>query len=110
MNSQEISEVEATKFCGIIIDNRFNWRHAIESLYKKVNKNIGISLLDEYLQNLPLYHYIIHLYIHSSFTVFMYGDPHMKRTYEKNKILQKKVTRIISGVPPRSHTDGGRYF
>ena len=38
MNSQEISEVETTKFPGIIIDDRLNWKHHIDSICNKVSK------------------------------------------------------------------------
>ena len=44
MNKQEISEVEATKSLGVIIDNRLNWKHHIDSISNKVSKNIGIIL------------------------------------------------------------------
>ena len=36
MNRQEISEVETTKFIGVIIDNRLNWKHHIDSICNKV--------------------------------------------------------------------------
>ena len=44
MNWQEISEVETTKFLGVIIDNRLNWKHHIDSICNKVSKDIGIIL------------------------------------------------------------------
>ena len=44
MNSQEVSEVEITKFLGIIIDNPLNRKHHIDSICNKVSKNIDIIL------------------------------------------------------------------
>ena len=92
MNRQEISEVETTKFLGVIIDNRFNWKHHIDNICNKVSKILALfSLLDEYSSKLLFYNYIIHLYIHTSLTVFMYGALHIKPTYKNCKFYRKRL-------------------
>ena len=106
MNSQEISEVETTKFLGIIIDNRLNWKHHIDSICNKVSKNIGIILIARRVFNkstlLSLYYSFIYPYL--IYCIHVWGSAY-ETHLRKLKILQKKVIRIISGVPPRSHTD-----
>ena len=57
------------------------------------------SLLEEYLINLLFYHYIIHSYTHISFTVFMYGDLHMKPTWENWKFYRKRLQELYLEFP-----------
>ena len=106
MNSQEISEVETTKFFGIIIDNRLNWKHHIDSICNRVSKNTGIILTARRVFNkstlLSLYYSFIYSYL--IYCIHVWGSAY-ETHLTKLKILQKKVIRIISGVPPRSHTD-----
>ena len=106
MNRQEISEVETTKFLGVIIDNRLNWKHHIDSICNKVSKNIGIILTARRVFNkntlLSLYYSFIYPYF--TYCIHVWGSAYKTRL-QKLQILQKKIIRIISGVPPRSLTD-----
>ena len=38
MNHQEISEVNSTKFLGVIINNQLNWKNHLDHLCTKVSK------------------------------------------------------------------------
>ena len=44
VHRQETSEVVTTEFLGVVIDNRLNWNHHIDSICNKVSKHIGIIL------------------------------------------------------------------
>ena len=76
MNRQEISEVETTKFLGVIIDKRLNWKHHIDSICNRVSKNIGIILTARRVFNkntlLSLYYSFIYPYF--TYCIHVWGS------------------------------------
>ena len=92
MNRQEISEDETTKFIGVIIDNRLNWKHHIDSICNKVSKNIGIILIARRVFNKTtlwsLYYSFIYPYCTSC--IHVWGSAY-KTHLQKLQILQKKI-------------------
>ena len=92
MNRQKISEVETTKFLGVIIDNRLNWKHHIDSICNKVSNNIGIILNARWVFNkttlLSLYYSFIYPY--STYCIHVWGSIY-KTHLQKLQILQKKI-------------------
>ena len=105
INGSEISEVQTTKFLGVIIDNKLSWKPHIDYISTKISKSIGVILRARKVFNkstlLMLYYSLIYPYL--TYCVQVWGstyDSHKKRLI----ILQKKIVRIICGVPPRTHT------
>ena len=90
---------------GIIIDNRLTWKFHINYISTKIAKSTGVILKARKLFNkdslLMLYHALVYPYL--TYCIHVWGsayDTHKDRLV----ILQKKIVRIISGVPPLSHT------
>ena len=106
MNHQEISEVNSTKFLGVMIDNQLNWKNHLDHICTKVSKNIGIILKARWVcdkRNLSsLYYSLIHPYL--PYRIQVWGSTYQGHL-SKLVILQKKIVRIIGGVPPRTHTE-----
>ena len=42
INNKEIKRVEYTKFLGVWVDNRLDWKHHIQKLYCSLNRYVGI--------------------------------------------------------------------
>ena len=105
INGTRINQVHKAKFLGVFIDDKLNWSDHIKYVTQKISKGIGIIVKarkyfnKETLNN--LYNTMILPFI--SYCIHVWGKA--ADTYlGKIHILQKKVVRIISGVPPRTHT------
>ena len=92
-----ISEVEHTKFLGVIIDNRLNWSFHINSVKRKISKGFGVICKAKRILNketlVTLYHSFVYPYLQYGIiawgsTYASYIDPIVK--------LQKKIVRVIS--------------
>ena len=99
IDGQPISEVNHTKFLGVIIDNKLNWSHHINYISSKVSKGIGIIIKGRKVFDqatlLSLYNTMVYPYL--SYCVHVWGSAY---DYRLNSIckLQKKAVRIIVGV------------
>ena len=105
INNIQISQVNKAKLLGVIIDNKLSWSEHTKHVIQKVSKGIGIIIKarkhfnQETLKNLyntmvlPYISYCIHVWGKAAIT-------HINKIY----ILQKKIVRIIKGVPPRTHS------
>ena len=106
MNNQEISEVKSTKFLGVIINNQLNWKNHLDYICTKIAKNIGIILKARHVFEkhtlLSLYYSLIYPYL--TYCIQVWGATYQSRL-SKLMILQKKIVRIIHGVPHRTHTE-----
>ena len=106
VNSQEISEVNSTKFLGVIINNQLNWKNHLEYICTKIARYIGIILKARHVflkhTLLSLYYSLIYPYL--TYCIQVWGATY-QRHLSKLMILQKKIVRIIHGVPPRTHTE-----
>ena len=105
INGSSIEEVDDAKFLGIIIDNKLNWIEHIKYISRKIAKGTGIiikarkSFESETLLN--VYNALIFPYI--TYGIHVWGTAaavHLHRLHS----FQKKIVRIICGVPPRTHT------
>ena len=105
IDGHNIGEVTSTKFLGVIIDNRLNWKEHIIYISGKNSKGIRITLkarkhLDK--DALKTYYYFVYPYLYYCNHVW---DNTYKTYLNKLVILQKKIIRIIAGVKPRTHTE-----
>ena len=78
INGKRIMEVSETKFLGVIIDNKLNWKPHIRYVCTKVAKGIGIILKARKYSIMKLYpRCIIPLYIHTWIIVYNSVLPEM---------------------------------
>ena len=106
MNHQEISEVNSTKFLGVIINNPPNWKNHLDHICTKVSKNISIFLKAMRVFDIrtlsSLYYSLIYPYL--TYCIQVWGSK-CQSHLSKLVILQINIVRIIHGVPPRTHTE-----
>ena len=103
IDNESIGEVRRTKFLGVFIDNKLNWKDHITYISGKISRGIGMIIkARNYLNQdglLALYHAFIYPY-------FTYCNHIWGATYKSNLqrlvILQNKIVRIISHVKPRA--------
>ena len=78
-NNISIQRVYVTKFRGVLIDSKLNWKNHIDYICKKIAKCIGILLkaIKCYIDP-PLSVYIIHLHIPILSIIIMFGETAMK--------------------------------
>ena len=105
INGNKISEVNSTKFLGVIIDRNLSWKYYIEHICSKAAKNIGIlrktrNILDMDTM-VTLYYSFIYPYL--NYCIHVWGSA-VKTHIDKIFRLQKRVVRIIHGVHPRTHS------
>ena len=105
ISGSKIDEVDRAKFLGVIIDNKLNWSHHTKHVTTKMSKGIGIIIKARKYFNqvtlLNLYNTMVLPYI--SYCIHVWGKA-ASTHINKIHILQKKIVRIISGVPPRTHS------
>ena len=105
INGSHIDQVKKAKFLGVIIDCNLNWTDHIKHVTQKISKGIGIIIKARKYFNretlLNLYNTLILPFI--SYCIHIWGTA---ANIHSNKIhiLQKKIVRIICGVPPRTHS------
>ena len=97
INGNRISEVNETKFLGVIIDNKLNWSPHIMHISKKIAKGIGIILkARKVFDNETLFSLFIYPYL--NYCIHVWGkayDTHLHHLI----VLQNKAIRIINGIP-----------
>ena len=105
MDGSEIHRVTEAKFLGVIIDEKLNWSNHIAYIQRKISKSIGIIIKTRKLFNsetlISLYNSLVYPYL--SYCVHVWGEAYDVHKYAL-VVQQKKIVRIISGVPPRTHT------
>ena len=105
INGTNINHVNQAKFLGVIIDCKLNWADHTKHVIQKISKGIGIIIKARKYFNqdtlLNLYNTLVLPFI--TYCIHVWGTA--ANTYlDKIHILQKKIVRIISGVPPRTHS------
>ena len=105
INGSQINQVDKAKFLGVIIDCKLTWADHTKHVIQKISKGIGIIIKARKYFNqetlLNLYNTLILPFM--SYCIHVWGraaDIYL----DKIHILQKKIVRIISGVPPRTHS------
>ena len=106
VNNVRIERVHVTKFLGVQIDSKLNWKNHIEYTCKKNSKCIGIiSKARRKLHKSSL----ISLYYSFAFPYFIYCNHVWGNTYKTNLEsivrVQKKLVRIITCSSYRAHTE-----
>ena len=94
------------QFGGVIINNQLNWKNHLDHNCAKVSKNIGIILKARRVFDkrtlLSLYYSL--MYPSLTYSIQVWGSTYQSHL-SKLVILQKKIVRIIHGVPSRTHTE-----
>ena len=105
INYTEISRVNHIKFLGVVIDDKLSWSTHIQYIKAKVAKGFGALLKARKVFDqetlITLYYSMIYPYI--SYCIHVWGTAYY--THLKDiVILQKRIIRVIAGVPPLSNT------
>ena len=97
ISNQEITQVDHTKFLGVIIDDKLNWSYHIKAIKNKIAKGIGVIFkARRYLNQktlITLYYSFVYPYVHYGIlawgkTYNVHLDPLIK--------MQKRAVRVIS--------------
>ncbi|KAF7685156.1 RNA-directed DNA polymerase from mobile element jockey, partial [Cucumispora dikerogammari] len=104
LRGQQIVNVTKTKFLGVIVDEKLNWKEHIAYIASKVSKSNGVlfrirNSLTIAAKNL-LYHSLIHPYL--TYCINVYAS-----TYETNlrplTLCQKRVIRTLAHACRHDH-------
>jgi hypothetical protein len=105
IENNEITQVQSSKFLGVIIDKKLNWLEHIALVANKVSKSLGV--LNKIKNTLPL-SILPMLYNTLILPYFQYCNIIWANTYpshlDKLIKLQKRGMRIISAASYRAHT------
>ena len=97
VNSKHINEAEATKFLGVIVDNKLTWSHHIAFLYQKLLANkhllqVARNLLDF---NCLWSIYYAHIYSYLSYGILSWGSMAKKSDINNLFAIQKQCIRLV---------------
>ena len=111
IDGKRIMEVNETKFLGVIIDNKLNWKPHIRYVGTKVAKGIGIILKARKVFNhetlSTLYYTFVYPYL--NYCIHVWGRAY--NTHLKDlSVLQNKIIRIINGIPPRTNISSRIFY
>ena len=84
-DGQEIDEVKKTKFLGVIIDSKLNWKEHISYISGKLSRSIGMILKARHFLN---NHGLIALYFSLLYPYLSYCKPIWGSTYKTNLIIK----------------------
>ena len=102
IDGESIDEVRITKFIGVVIDNKLNWKDHIMHIAGKISRGIGMIIkARDYLNKdslLALYNAFIYPYI--TYCNHIWGATY-KSNLTRLVTLQNKIVRIICHVKPR---------
>ena len=107
IGNHTLAKCDHSKFLGVIIDEKLNFKDHIEHISKKISISIGIiyklaQLKMPFKVLKQLYYNLI--YSHLNYNVCCYAstyDTHLNKLY----LLQKRVIRIINNAAFQAHTD-----
>ena len=106
IDNEIISETKSSKFLGVHIDNKLNWKMHVDYVSGKIARGIGILVKarkvfrNECMINL----YYAFIYPYLIYCNHIWGNTY-KTTLSKLQILQNKAIRIITGSPPRTNNE-----
>jgi hypothetical protein len=102
----DIEMVYDSKFLGVLIDHKLNWKKHISMIKSKLSKTIAIMHKAKYVLNknacLILYYSLFLPYV--SYCCEVWGNAY-KTNLECIYLLQKKAVRIVCNVGYREHTN-----
>ncbi|KAG6440382.1 hypothetical protein O3G_MSEX001260 [Manduca sexta] len=99
-NRVTINETNATKFLGLIIDSKLNWKQQIQAVCKKINCSAYALYKLSKVVNRDAVLTAYHGYVES---ILRYGIIFWGNSTDKNDVFvsQKKCIRAICNLPPR---------
>ena len=107
IGNYSLPKCDASKFLGVIADDKLKFKNHIDYISKKISKSIGIiyklSKLKMPFKILKQLYYNL-IYSHLSYNVCSYAstyDGHLNKLL----LLQKRVIRIINNAPFHAHTE-----
>ena len=105
INNEDIVKVSETKFLGIYIDFRLNWKKHIQNISNKVSKCIAIIYCASRVLNetalIMLYNTLVLPYL--TYCSEVWGRAYRNNLYPLN-IKQKQIVRIIAKIGRYDHT------
>ena len=106
IDNEIISETKSSKFLGVHIDNKLNWKMHVDYVSGKIARGIGILVKDRKVFSnecmINLYYAFIYPYL--IYCNHIWGNTY-KTTLSKLQLLQNKAIRIITGSPPRTNNE-----
>ena len=106
IDDQEIFETKASKFLGVFIDNKLNWKIHLAYISGKIARGIGTLIKARgYFNNdcmKCLYYSFIYPYL--MYCNYIWGNTY-KTSLSKLQVLQNKAVRVITGSNPRTNTE-----
>ena len=106
IENKAIEKVTHTKFLGVILDEKLNWKPHVQYVKTKLSKSIGIMNKARQLLNkeslLSLYYAFIYPYI--MYCVIIWGGSN-KTTLDPIIKVQKRAVRFISGKPRQTPSE-----
>ena len=106
IDGHSIDEVQYTRFLGVYIDNKLNWKKHIAYISGKVSRGIGLIVKARKVLNASA---LITLYYSFIYPFFTYCNHVWGCAYESNLhslvLLQKRIVRIITSSKYRDHSE-----
>ena len=105
MNNSIITRVRATKFLGVIIDEKLTWKDHISLVRSKLAKTVGIVYRVRHLLNRSaLFILYCSLFLpYLTYCAEIWGN--IQKQHPVYILLQKKIVRIVYGANFKDHTD-----
>ena len=106
IDNQDIFETKASKFLGVFIDTKLNWKIHLAYISGKIARGIGILIKARgYFNNdcmKCLYYSFIYPYL--MYCNHIWGNTY-KTSLSKLQVLQNKAVRVLTGSNPRTNTE-----
>ena len=109
INGQKLSQVQSTKFLGVIIDDKLSWDNHVSHLENKLkNSLVIIKRIMKYIPKTQYINIYNSLFLsHLSYGISAWGGiPHYK--LEKLFVIQKRCIRLLFGK--QLSFDHGEYY
>jgi len=107
IENKNIERVESTKFLGIYIDSKLNWKEHIAHVKRKVAISLSVLHKVKYIVNTPALYslYCTIILPHLMYCCEIWGNNYQE-TIKPLHILQKRAMRILDGAKNlyREHT------
>ena len=100
-----INRMSETKFLGVIIDDKLNWKAHISYISSKISWAIGVIIKARNLGKEALLSYYTLIFPYITYCNQVWGSTFKYNLNALSK-LQKKAIRIICSMKPYSHTEG----
>ena len=92
-----LPEATEFKFLGTWIDNSLNWKHHLNQLLLKLNKNLHMLRMGKKFlsRDVLLTLYYAHIYSHLSYGIILWGNMASQRLLQKLQSIQNKCVSCI---------------